>query len=172
MKSTNYCQKIFGSVETVKRLIVAQIREERMRQNLTTEALDTFVGLSAEYPTFRELEEDPNLFHPEILQTINWTTLEHDGFDFCCSCLDAQILSFLNSSENLDQVMKEWLAKNHQIHLTLWPADETARDEFIVKTIKAIYEGRPTHWPGGINSVTPIQWGTIHIFRCIMEELQ
>ena len=172
MKTTNYSQRIYASVEAVKPLIVAQIKRERIRQNLTPETLDVIVELSAEYPTFRELENNTNLFHPEILQAINGAALEHDRFNFCCSCLDEAIETYLSDPAVLEKVLREFHTANEYIHVTCWPENEQARDKFLLKAIEAIYEDRPIHWPGGVNSITPRQYAMMHVFLCIMKELE
>lgn len=112
------------------------------------------------------------MFHSGILQAINRTALEHDRFNFCCSCLDGQISSYLNAPVVLEEVLREFRSTIEYVHVTCWPVDEQARDEFLTRAIEAIYENRPIHWPGGVNSVTPHQYGVIHVFSCIMQELQ
>jgi len=161
---------IFGSKIVVKKLIVKEIRDARIRQEINPERLDALLGLNADFPRIRELEANPGLFHPEILSEINWAT--GNDLNICCSSLTDRIIRFLDDPENLAQVTREWLSSNIQAHVTIWPETEEGRDELLAGAAEAVYSGRPINWPGGLNSVSAQQYGLMYMFLCIMDELK
>jgi len=62
-----YSNLIFGGIDKVKELYVADLRAERESRKLSPEDLDEIIALGPEWPRIREVEVDPTLFDVRLL---------------------------------------------------------------------------------------------------------
>ncbi len=143
-----YSELIFGGIQRVKELYVEELRNIRTKKGLLPEELDALLRLGSDWPTVREVEDDPRLFTRKLYQAVWHPEAENDDVFVLNNIiardpLSEKIISFLSNKEMLEQVLGEFRA-----------------------SVK-VKIGEKTK----INSVSPEVYAQAYIFASILDEL-
>lgn len=164
-----YAKAVCGGIDNVKRMYVAELRRKRIEKKLVPEELDALLGLGSEFPTIRELEENPLLFTADFHQ--KFQILRIDGppddfnklFDLTGEEIWANIRKYLKNRVHLEKALKGFRTNARVVHLS---GDQKRIEQDIEKYCRGErIESVP------LNTVPPLEYATVYIHSCIFSEL-
>jgi hypothetical protein len=163
-----YAERVCGGIPAVKRMFVDELRRKRLAKNLSPGEVDRLVGLGSEWPTVREMEEDPNLFSFRFYQEVAWLIMNNPAaaeklFDLSGEDMNIPIGQFLENQANIEEALSDFKPGVRFLHGTLYGSDP---DEYGRKVV----QGEPVK-QFEPNMIPPCVYASIHIYGCIMHEL-
>ena len=161
----NYAVLIFASIDTVKRLLVREIKAARIGAMISCEELDKAIGLDSEWPRMKQIEENPELLTCAFLQEVSW--IDDPLVDKISSALSGcftvqpMIHSYLVNHPDILAHAQEWAGKSLKFfHGTNYGPDPE-------KYIEGVLDGKPQKEVHP-NCMTPQEYAEAYVFFSVL----
>ena len=169
MPRTAYADLIFGGRAVVKRILVEELVIRRREKNVTQSELDGILELGPEWPTIKEVEDDPNLLTEAfIYEAEHVLNVEPKRWEDSClvygTIIRMRVKEYLvHHIDILNRALGEFRVSTMYRQIISHSGDVylSGIAALAIKPIRETYE----------NSALAQQWAEEHVFGCIMAEL-